>query len=169
MKKKKAAARRRIALERTLRASIEDVWALWTTKDGLESWWGPDGFTVTVKKLDLRPGGELLYDMAATAAPQIAFMKQAGMPLATPCRLVFEEVTPPRRLVYVHRADFIPGVEPYDVEHVVELTPGPEGVVKLVLTIEAMHDDEWTGRAVSGWENELGWLEEVLGGVERKR
>jgi uncharacterized protein YndB with AHSA1/START domain len=59
------------------------VWALWTTKDGIESWWGPEGFSVTVQHLDLRPGGELRYTMTATAPDQVAFMRQAGMPLAT--------------------------------------------------------------------------------------
>ena len=38
-----------------------------TTKDGIESWWGPGGFTVKVRKLDLRSGGELHYAMIAIA------------------------------------------------------------------------------------------------------
>ncbi len=62
-----ASAKRRITIERTYKAPIEDVWELWTTKDGIESWWGPEGFTVKVHKLDLRPGGELRYAMIATA------------------------------------------------------------------------------------------------------
>jgi uncharacterized protein YndB with AHSA1/START domain len=40
-----------ITLERTFRAPIADVWALWTTKDGNESWWGsepPIGLGVAV-------------------------------------------------------------------------------------------------------------------------
>ena len=37
-----------------LSATVEDVWALWTTEPGIESWWGPDGFDVTVGHLDLR-------------------------------------------------------------------------------------------------------------------
>ena len=75
-----------VVLERTFTAAIDDVWALWTTKDGIESWWGPEGFTVKVRKLELRPGGELLYAMIATGPEQIAFMKQAGMPLSTETR-----------------------------------------------------------------------------------
>jgi uncharacterized protein YndB with AHSA1/START domain len=35
------ASKPRITIERTYLARIEDVWALWTTKEGLESWWGP--------------------------------------------------------------------------------------------------------------------------------
>src|SRR5207344_676779 len=37
-------SRRMITIERTFNAAIEDVWALWTTADGIESWWGPEGF-----------------------------------------------------------------------------------------------------------------------------
>jgi uncharacterized protein YndB with AHSA1/START domain len=38
---KKAAPKRKITLERTYPSPIEDVWDLWTTKDGIESWWAP--------------------------------------------------------------------------------------------------------------------------------
>jgi uncharacterized protein YndB with AHSA1/START domain len=154
--------RRRIALERIYQASIEDVWDLWTTKEGIESWWGPDGFSVVVRKLDLRPGGELRYDMTATAPPQVAFMKSQGMPLTTQARATYQEIVPQRRLAYTHLADFIPGVAPYGVAHLVELEPTRQGV-KMVLTIEAMHDEVWTQQAVAGWENELGKLERALG------
>ena len=40
-------SKRRITLERTYKASLQDVWDMWTTKDGIESWWGPDGFSVS--------------------------------------------------------------------------------------------------------------------------
>ena len=29
----------RITLERTYEASLKDIWDLWTTKKGFESWW----------------------------------------------------------------------------------------------------------------------------------
>ena len=34
----------KIVIERTYVASIEDVWELWTTKEGIESWWVLAGF-----------------------------------------------------------------------------------------------------------------------------
>ena len=154
-------ARRTVTLERTFEASIEEVWDLWTTKEGLESWWGPDGFVVKVQKLDLRPGGELLYTMTAVGADQIEFMRNAGMPLASETRVTYTHVDPPRRLAYSTVADFIPGVEPYDAATVVELHPIPDGV-RLVLTQDAMHDEHWTQMAVMGWESELNKLARVL-------
>jgi hypothetical protein len=61
----------------------------------------------------------------------------------------------------MHLVDFVPGVAAYDVETVVELHPGPQGV-RLVLTFDAMHDDHWTTMARMGWENELGKLDKAL-------
>lgn len=159
---KKNEAKRRITLERSYEAPIEDVWDLWTTKEGIESWWGPDGFEVKVRSLDLRPGGKLHYAMIATAAPQIAFMKNAGMPLITEAQITYTEVAAQERLSYLHKADFIPGVEPYDVEMTVELFQS-EGRVRMVLTFDAMHDETWTQRAVAGWESELEKLAKVIG------
>ena len=168
--KNKARARapelpKRMTLERVYRADVQDVWDLWTTKDGIESWWGPGGFAVTVRTLDLRPGGELLYAMTAIDPPQIEFMKKAGMPLTQEARITYTEIVPLRRLAYVHLTDFIPGVEPYDVAIVVELQRVAEGV-RMILSFDAMHSDEWTERAVMGWKSELGKLDALM--VARK-
>ena len=154
-------ARRKVTLERIFQASIKEVWDLWTTKEGIESWWGPDGFAVTVQNIDLRPGGELVYAMTATGADQMEYMKKAGMPVTTVSRLTYTEVLPPRRLAYSQTADFIPGVEAYEVPTTVELESKPEGV-RMVLTFTAMHDEHWTNMAVMGWESELGKLAKLL-------
>ena len=153
--------KKRITLERTFDAPLADVWELWTTKEGIESWWGPSGFMVKVRKIDLRPGGDLDYAMIAVGEGEIAFMKKAGMPVSVEHRITFTEITPPKRLVYTHRADFIPGVDPYDVGTMVEFHPSGQGV-RMVLTIDAMHDEHWTHMAVMGWESELGKLTKAL-------
>jgi len=88
-------------------------------------------------------------------------MKANNMPVTTENVIRFTEVTPPRRLVYSNLADFIPGVAPYEVGTMLELSETKAGV-RLVLTIERMHDEEWTRRAVTGWEMELGKLEKAL-------
>lgn len=150
--------RRKLTLERSYPgAAIEDVWELWTTPAGIESWWGPEGFTTKVLRLDLRPGGEVRYAMTAVGPAQVQFMRQAGLPLTSEVRLRYAEIIAPRRLAFTQLADFIPGVAPYDVETVVELQADAQGV-RMVLTLEAMHDEEWTGRAVMGWESQLGRL-----------
>ncbi len=156
-----SAARKKITLERTFDASIEEVWDLWTTKEGIESWWGPDGFATQVSKLDLRPGGELVYAFTAIAPEQIAFLTKAGMPVTQSIRGTYTEVDPQRRLAYRTLADFMPGVEPYDVDTVVDLVVTAAGV-RVVLTLDAMHDEQWSKLMVMGWENELGKLARLL-------
>jgi uncharacterized protein YndB with AHSA1/START domain len=142
------------------------VWELWTTKDGLESWWGPDGFRVEVQSLDLRPGGQLVYLMIASDPDKVEFMKKAGMPVAVETRLTYTEIAPERLLVYRNLVDFVPGVAPYEASQRVELAA--EGTaVRMVVTIDAMHDEEWTQRAVMGWEQELGKLERLLAARRR--
>lgn len=153
----------KIVIERTYLASIEDVWELWTTKEGIESWWGPEGFTVKVRALDLRAGGEMRYAMTAVDPAQVNFMKQAGMPLTTEARLTYTEIVPGRSIAYTHRADFIPDVEPYDVGNKVEFVAQGEAVL-MVLTLDPMHSDEWTQRAVMGMESQLGKFARVVAG-----
>src|SRR5207245_4513243 len=150
-----------IRIERTYPTSAEEVWRLWTTSKGIESWWAPDGFNVEVRKLDLRPGGELIYAMTATGPEQIEFMKGAGMPLTTESRKTFTELVPPKRIAYRSLADFIPGVKPYEFLTVVDLQSSADGV-RAVMTVDAMHDDEWTQRLVMGRENELDNLAKVI-------
>ena len=150
-----------ITIERIYSACIEDVWAMWTTKEGIESWWGPGGFAVHVRSIDLRPGGELRYAMTAVARPQIEFMKKAGLPLTNEHRIVYTDVAPRSRLAYSHLVDFIPDVASYEVAMVVDLYQTASGV-RMVLTIDRMHDDVWTQRAVAGWEMELDTLATAL-------
>ena len=154
-------AQAQFSIERIYAASIDGAWTLWTTKAGIESWWGPEGFNVTVTSLDLRPGGELVYLMTATAPEQVAFMKRAGMPLSTECRVTYTEVSPPGRLAYKTLTDFVPDVPPYEVATVVELQARADGV-KLTITFDAMHDDLWTERARAGHESQMRKLDCLL-------
>jgi uncharacterized protein YndB with AHSA1/START domain len=154
---------RKIVIERTYAATIADVWELWTTKEGIESWWGPDGFSVKVHELDLRAGGQMIYAMTAVEPAQVQFMKQAGMPLTTEAKLTYTEIVPGTSIAYTHRADFIPGVEPYDVGNKVEFR-AESGRVRMILRLDPMHSDEWTQRAVMGMESQLGKLARVIAG-----
>ena len=155
----------KVRIERTYPAAAEVIWNLWTTSEGIESWWAPDGFKVEVEKLDLRLGGELIYSMTAVAPEQVEFMKKAGMPLSNKSRKTFTEIQPPRRIAYNSLIDFVPGHEPYQQLTVVDLTPTHDGV-HVVMTADPMHDDVWTQRLVAGRENELANLAKV---IDRRR
>jgi len=156
-----SSTRAQFIIERIYDTTLEEAWALWTTKEGIESWWGPEGFDVSVLALDLRAGGGLLYRMTATGADQIAFMKRAGMPLSTDCKISYTDVSPPQKLGYTTMADFIPNVAPYEVATLVELKVTTAGV-KMLITFDAMHEELWTERARAGHESQLSKLDKLL-------
>jgi len=149
--------RRQFVLERTVTASIDDVWALWTTKDGLESWWGPEGFAIRVDHLDVREGGELRYAMIAVDPEMVAFMRRSNMPVETPSRIVYREVAALRRIACTHDVDFVPSVAAYQVETTVDFAV-IGATVQMTVRCDAMHDEAWTARAQKGWEQQLGKL-----------
>jgi len=145
-----------IQLERRYNnAAIDDLWDLWTTKEGFESWWGPRGFRVAVHKLDARVGGELWYDMIAEAPEQVEYMQRAGMAVSHGTRGRFTQITRLRSLEIVHAIDFIPGVKPY--EHLIrtEFFPEKGGGARMLSTVEPHPDAEWTRAASLGMESQL--------------
>ena len=148
-------------LERTYAAPPEQIWDLWTTAAGIESWWAPDGFRTDVKKLDVRNGGELVYEMTAVAPEQKEFMSAAGLQMTTESRKTFTEVDRPHRLAYRSHVDFVPDREPYEHLTVVEIQPEGEGT-RVAMTVDPMHDEEWTARVLAGRNNELDKLAEVV-------
>lgn len=155
-------ASQKVEIERTYAAAPEKIWELWTTAAGIESWWAPEGFVVQVDVLEVRPGGTLTYTMTAVGPEQVAFMEGAGLPLSTTSHKTFTEVEPMRRLAYSTLADFIPGVEPYDFLTEVELRPADDGGTHVIMTADAMHDEEWTQRLTAGRGNEMENLAKVL-------
>lgn len=143
-----------IRIERSYNADVEDLWALWTTKEGFESWWGPEGFRVEVQELDLRVGGALVYDMIADAPEQIEYLKQSGMAPSHATRGTFTEVAPPRTLEILHVIDFIPGLEPYENRIRVEFS-SEGGQASMAVTIEPHPDPKWTRMSIKGFESQL--------------
>jgi uncharacterized protein YndB with AHSA1/START domain len=49
---------REITIARTFNAPIELVWEVWTNPDHIKNWWGPNGFTNTIEKMEVRPEGK---------------------------------------------------------------------------------------------------------------
>jgi uncharacterized protein YndB with AHSA1/START domain len=149
----------RVVIERTYRAAIEDVWDLWTTKEGFESWWGPQGFRADVQELDARTGGALRYEMIAATPEMIAKMKEMGQPPSHSVRARFAEVRPRERLIIRNVIDFIPGVAAYENDIAVAFF-AVGGSVRMVLELAAMHTDEFTRMQEEGFTSQLTKLDE---------
>lgn len=107
-------------IERTLKAPPEKVWKLWTTKEGIQSWWGPAakdmGYDLRVLKLDVRPGGEYAIEM-----------KDAKVALVNHGH--YNGIVPNRRIEQVWQFDIFlaPGEAPYDVAITITLEPVGQG------------------------------------------
>lgn len=56
-------AARTMVLERVIAAPVQAIWQAWTNPDALPKWWGPDGFSCRTRRIDLREGGEWVFDM----------------------------------------------------------------------------------------------------------
>jgi uncharacterized protein YndB with AHSA1/START domain len=157
------ATRPKVVIERTYRARPEELWELWTTKKGFESWWGPEGFRVEVHTLDARVGGTLHYDMIADAPAQIEAMRRMGRPNSHETRGTFTEIKPLERLTLTHVIDFLPGVKPYDSAMVAEFFLSGESV-RMVVTLDPMHDEEFTRMSTMGFTSQLTKLDKRFGG-----
>jgi uncharacterized protein YndB with AHSA1/START domain len=57
------AAERTMVLERVIQAPRSIVWGAWMNPETLPLWWGPEGFSCRTQRIDLRKGGEWVFDM----------------------------------------------------------------------------------------------------------
>lgn len=56
-------AERTMVISRVIAAPRDLVWGAWLNPDSLPKWWGPDGFSCRTERIDLRTGGEWVFDM----------------------------------------------------------------------------------------------------------
>ena len=52
-----------MVMERMIHAPVSTVWSAWMNPETLPLWWGPEGFTCRTTRIDLRQGGEWVFDM----------------------------------------------------------------------------------------------------------
>ena len=158
-------SRPKVVVERTYRARVEELWDLWTTKEGFESWWGPEGFRVEVRTIEARVGGALHYDMIADAPEAIEAMKKMNQPTFHETRGTFTEMKPYSRLAITHLIDFLPGVRPYESTMVVDLYPSGDNV-RMVVTLDGMHNEEFTQMQKTGFTSQLTKLDKRFAGAK---
>ena len=157
-----------LVVERSYEATPQELWELWTTKEGLESWWGPEGFRVEVKTIDARSGGKLSFDMIAEAPEMVAAMKELGRPRSHNTQATFAEYDPYTRLRMLYIIDFVPGRRPYENNIVAELIPKGAQVTMRV-SIDAHPDDELTQGTLQGFTSQLTKLPAALSALRQRR
>jgi uncharacterized protein YndB with AHSA1/START domain len=82
-----------IIISRIFDAPRELVFNMFTDPKHLQEFWGPEGFTSTVREMDPRPGGAFRIDMRGP---------DGGV---YPCKGVYREVVEPERIVYIGEPD----------------------------------------------------------------
>lgn len=150
-----------ISFERVYDAAIEDVWALWTTREGLEAWFAPEGMRFEVSVLELWVGGSFDHVMTAVGPEQVAYLTNLGRPTTAWVSGRFLEVEPQQRLRIRFDIDFVPGVESYPYDMLVELSV-EAGRVRMVLTADRHPDPEMTRGAVLALNTQLDRFERAL-------
>lgn len=150
----KTSTKTRTVIERTYKARLEDIWDLWTTKQGFESWWGPQGFRADVHTLEARPGGTLRYDMVADSPEMVAAMKKMGQPPSHGVTATFAALRPREHLTIRNVIDFLPGVAAYESDIEVDFTASGD-TVRMVVTLGGMHSEEFDGMQKEGFTSQL--------------
>ena len=56
-------AARSMVIRRRIKAPVAAVWGAWLNPETLPLWWGPEGFSCKTRRIDLRAGGEWVFDM----------------------------------------------------------------------------------------------------------
>lgn len=143
-----------IRFERVYDAPIEDVWALWTTKEGLEEWFAPEGMRCEVTALEPRVGGAFNYVMTAVGAEQAAYQASLDLPQTARVSGRIVEMVHHRRLLIRFDMDFVPGVEPYPYDMAVKMNV-EDGRVHMILTADRHPDPEMTRGASHGLTSQL--------------
>jgi uncharacterized protein YndB with AHSA1/START domain len=81
-------AGRDIVIRRLIDAPRERVFDMWTRPEHAAHWWGPTGFTITTKCMEVRPGGTWRFTLHAPNGMEF------------PNRTTYLEVVKPGRLAY---------------------------------------------------------------------
>jgi uncharacterized protein YndB with AHSA1/START domain len=80
-----------VVIERTFDAPVALIWQMWTDPEHFKAWYGPDGATIPVAKMDVRVGGTRLVCMDVQTPNGLMQMWFAGE---------YREVVENERLVY---------------------------------------------------------------------
>lgn len=83
-------AGRELRISRLLDAPVDLVWEVWTDPGHIKNWWGPDGFTSIITKMEIRPGGE--WELTLHGPDGTDYKNKS----------VFREIVKYQKIVYEH-------------------------------------------------------------------
>lgn len=141
---------------REFKAAPEKVWQMWTTKEGLQKWWGAGakemGYEFTVKELDVKPGGKYAFGMKGNGHD----LTNGG---------TYRLVDPPSELAWTWHFDIFlgPDEKPYDVPMLLNLERLANGGTRMRFTQGPLATPEHTQGSKQGVELNFKHLTAALG------
>lgn len=129
-----------LRLERLIAASPERVFECWTDPDLLVRWFGPEGYEVPARALDVTPGGRWRTTMRSADGECLT---ASG---------IYRSIEPPRRLVFTWGWDDENGVRGPETEVTVTFEPAPGGT-RMVLQQQTFETKESRDDHRTGWSS----------------
>jgi uncharacterized protein YndB with AHSA1/START domain len=166
---KKQSREKDLIITRIFNAPRELVWMVWTEPEFIMRWWGPEGFTSPIARIDLRVDGRYLYCMRS---PEGEDFWSTG---------IYREVVPMNRIVATdsfsdERGNIVPaahygmtGVWPRELLVTAIFEEQEEGKTMFTMVHSGIPAGESVDSARIGWNGSLDKLERILDeGVSRR-
>lgn len=82
-----------VVIERSFDAPVDLVWKMWTDPEHFKAWYGPEGATIPVAKMDVRVGGRRLVcmEMQLPSGPMQMWFTGEYREVVENARLVYTE------------------------------------------------------------------------------
>jgi uncharacterized protein YndB with AHSA1/START domain len=82
-----------VVIERIFDAPVELIWQMWTDAEHFKAWYGPDGATIPIAKMDVRVGGTRLVcmEMQTPNGPMQMWFAGEYLDVVENTRLVYTE------------------------------------------------------------------------------
>jgi uncharacterized protein YndB with AHSA1/START domain len=135
-------ADREISATRVLDAPRALVWKVGTDPRHIAKWWGPNGFTNTIHKMDVRPGGAWDFIMHGPDGTDYEN------------HIIFDEVVEPERLVYTHVAPAFRATVTFVEDH-------GKTVVSMRMVFDTAEQRERVARSVGAVEGQQQTLDRM--------
>ncbi|MEL6890322.1 MAG: SRPBCC domain-containing protein [Actinomycetota bacterium] len=139
-----------VRIERVFDAPVETIWEMWAEPDHFAAWYGPQGATIAVAKMDVRVGGRrhLSMTMQTPQGEMVMWFVGEYRTVDAPGRLVYtESMSNEAGDVLSPESMGMPAEHPEVTEVTVELT-AVDGGTRMVMTHAGIP---------AGSPGEMGW------------
>jgi uncharacterized protein YndB with AHSA1/START domain len=140
------AGNRVLRISRTFKVPIDLMWQAWTDPARIVNWWGPEGFSSIIHKMDLLEGGEWKLTLHGPDGTNY------------PNRSIYKEIIPLRKIVIEH-------FNPHFVTTVLFESKGEETLLDWLLlfdTVEMYDTIVMAHKADEGQKQNMERLEKYL-------